>query len=164
MNEYKNILVVCRMIQSSRKAIHYGVSLAQKYRAKLYVIHSIYNPFGLKGWSLGTLSIEKEYQRLLIDTQEDLSKLIASERLKGVAITELIREGEPAEEILKTIAREKIDLLVMLAHTEGHFEHLIFDRDNNELIRRMPCSIMLVKKEAREITEMDEDKDEDERW
>ena len=30
MNEYKRILVVSRMIQSSRKVIQYGVSLAQK--------------------------------------------------------------------------------------------------------------------------------------
>ena len=63
MNEYKRILVVSRMIQSSRKAIQYGVSLAQKYKAELYVIHSIYNPFSLRGWSVGTLSLKKEYKK-----------------------------------------------------------------------------------------------------
>jgi nucleotide-binding universal stress UspA family protein len=128
-------------------AIQHGVSLAQKYHAELYVIHSIYNPFGLKGWSLGTLSIEKEYQRLLLDTKEQLSALVKAEKKKGMSITELVKEGDPTEEILKVIKEKEIDLLVMLAHEEGHLEHLLFGRSNDELVRKMPCSIILVKKE-----------------
>ena len=158
MNEYKRILVVSRMIQSCRKAIQFGVSLAQKYGAELYVIHSIYNPFGLKGWSVGTLSIEKEYQKLLVDTKRQLSALVEAEKTKGMYIKELVREGEPTGEILKTIEQEKIDLLVMLAHEEGRLEDLIFNRSNDELVRKMPCSIMLVKKEPGTIVvgEVDE--------
>ncbi len=148
MIRYRRILVVSRMIQSCRKAIQYGVSLAQKYNAELFVIHSIYNPFGLKGWSVGTLSLEEEYQRILLDTREKLSELVEEEKTKGVSITELIREGEPTAEILQTIEDEGIDLLVMLAHEEGRLEHLLFGRSNDELVRKMPCSIMLVKKEA----------------
>jgi universal stress protein A len=162
MNEYKRILVVSRMIQSCRKAIHIGVSLAQRYKAELYVIHSIYNPFGLKGWSVGTMSIEKEYQKLLVDTKRKLSELVETEKKKGVSIKELVREGEPTEEILKTIEQEKIDLLVMLAHTEGRLEDLFFNRSNDELVRKMPCSIMLVKKEAGEILNWEDDDDEEE--
>ena len=162
MNEYKRILVVSRMIQSSRKAIQYGVSLAHKYNAKLYVIHSIYNPFSLRGWSVGTLSLKKEYQRILTDTRKQLSDLVESEKKKGMAIKELVREGEPTEEILKTIKEEQIDLLVMLAHGEGRLEDLLFNRSNDELVRTMPCSIMLVKKEAEPLADEDVDDIEDE--
>ena len=157
MNEYKRILVVSRMIQSCRKAIQVGVSLAQRYKAELYVIHSIYNPFGLKGWSFGTLSIEKEYQKLVLDTKRQLSELVETEKKKGISINELVLEGEPTEEILRTIEQEKIDLLVMLAHKEGHLEDLFFQRSNDELVRKMPCSIMLVKKEPERVAEDDED-------
>ena len=147
MNEYKRILVVSRMIQSCRKAIQIGVSLAQKYDAELYVIHSIYNPFSLKGWSVGTLSLEKEYERILKNARDDLSALVEAEKTKGMSIKELVRTGEPTEEILKTIEEEKIDLVVMLAHKEGRLEDLFFERSNEDLVRKMPCSIMLVKKE-----------------
>lgn len=147
MTEVKRILVVSRMIQSSRKAIQVGASLARNYGAELYVLHSVYNPFGLRGWSVGTLSLEKEYEKILLDAKRDLSELIESEKTKGLSIQELIREGEPTEEILKTIKEEKIDLLILLAHEEGRLEDLLFDGSNNELIRKMPCSIMLVKKE-----------------
>lgn len=157
MISYQRILVVSRMIQSCRKAIQHGVSLAQKYHAELYVIHSIYNPFGLKGWSVGTLSIEKEYARILSDTKEQLSELVTDEKAKGMTITELVREGEPTEEILKAIQENKIDLLVMLAHEEGRLEHLLFSRSNDELIRKMPCSILLIKKEPEAMSDDTED-------
>jgi len=147
VDEYKRILVISRMIQSSRKAIQYGVSLAQKYKAELYVIHSIYNPFGLRGWSMGTLSLAKEYEKILLDAKRKLSELVESEKAKGVSIKELVREGEPTAEILKTVEQEKIDLLVMLAHEEGRMEDLFFNRSNDELVRKIPCSILLVKKE-----------------
>lgn len=153
MSEYKRILVVVRMIQSCRKAIQYGVSLARKYGSELYVIHSVYNPIGLKGWGLGTRELALEYEKSLVDSKRKLLTLIEDEKTQGMFIKELIREGAPTEEILKAIEEEKIDLLVMLAHEEGHMEHLLFGRSNDELVREMPCSIMLVKKEPEAIAE-----------
>lgn len=78
-----------------------------------------------------------------------------------MSIKELVREGEPTEEILKTIAEEKIDLLVMLAHEEGRLEDLFFNRSNDELVRKMPCSIMLVKKEPGAILDREEEGEEE---
>lgn len=151
MITYKRILVVSTMLQSCRKAIQHGVSLAQKYDAELYVIHPIFNPFGLKGWSVGTLSLAMEYERILQDAKERLSELVEDEKTKGVSITELVTEGEPTEEILKVIKEKKIDLMIMLAHEEGRLEHLLLGRSNDELIRKMPCSIVLIKKEPESV-------------
>lgn len=157
MSEYKRILVVVRMIQSCGKAIQYGVSLARKYEADLYVIHSIHNPFGLKGWGLGTRALALEYEKSILDAKRQLSNLVETERTHGMTITEMVREGDPTEEIMKTVEAEKIDLLVLLAHEEGHVEHFLFGRSNEELIRKMPCSIMLVKKEPGESAEEKDD-------
>lgn len=147
MPEIKRILVVSRMIQTCRPAIQSGVSLARCYGAELYIIHSIYNPFGLKGWSLGTMSLAKQYSQILEETRLALSEIVAEEKAKGMTIKEIVSEGEPTEEILITVKKERIDLLVMLAHEEGFLENLIFNRSNDELVRKMPCSILLVKKE-----------------
>jgi universal stress protein A len=35
----------------------------------------------------------------------------------------------------------------MLAHEEGRMEHFLFGQSNEALIRKMPCSVLLVKKE-----------------
>ena len=60
---------------------------------------------------------------------------------------QLVREGDPQEEIFKTVKAENIDLIIMLAHEERHLEHFLFGRSNEEIVRKMPCSVLLVKKE-----------------
>jgi nucleotide-binding universal stress UspA family protein len=84
---------------------------------------------------------------LLKKSKEDFDAAINAEREKGLEITEVIRVGEPTEEILKVVKEEKIDLLIMLAHEEGRLEHFLFGRSNEEIIRKLPCSLVLVKKE-----------------
>ncbi len=50
MDAIKRILVVSRLTAHCRKAVHYGISLAIKHNASLFVIHVVHNPFGLEGW------------------------------------------------------------------------------------------------------------------
>ncbi len=147
MEDVKRILVVSRSTKHCRKAVHYGVSLARKYEAKLHVLHVIHDPFSLEGWNLPVPSIEKEYEKAKQKARKDLERIIASEQGSGLAIKESVGEGDPVNEVLKVVKGEKIDLLIMLSHEEGHFEHLLFGRTNETLVRKMPCSILLLKKE-----------------
>ena len=149
MQDIDRILVVSRMTTSCIKAVHYGLSLAKKYGATLYVIHVIHNPFGLEGWNLPLPDLEKDYQTLLKKTKQQLDRIIKKENQSGMNIEVLTPEGDPTDEIVKTVKEKKIDLLVMVAHEEGHLEHFLFGRSNHELVIRMPCSILLVKKEPR---------------
>lgn len=147
MEDVKRILVVSRDTKYCRKAVHYGVSLSRKYKAELYVIHVVHDPFIFGGWNLPIPSLQEEYKKLLKEAREELHTIIDLEKKKGMPIKELIKEGKPTEEILKVVKEENIDLVIMLAHEEGHLEHFLFGRSNEEIIRRMPCSVLLVKKE-----------------
>jgi universal stress protein A len=144
--DIKRILVVSRITKNCR-AIHYGISLARKYGAELTIVHIIHNPFGLEGWNVPMMSLEKEYENLLEEAKADLEKIIMLEKGKGLPIKKLIREGEPTEEILKVVNEENTDLLIACHDEESRLEHFLFCRSNEELIRQMPCSIMLVKNE-----------------
>ena len=151
MEDIKRILVVSRMTKYSKKAVHYGISLAKKYGAKLYVTHVVHDPFGIEGWNLPLPSLDKDYQNLLIRERRQLDEIIARDKQSGMDINVSIREGEPTKEILSIVRDEQIDLVILLAHEEGHLEHFLFGRSNEELIRRMPCSILLVKKEPQGV-------------
>lgn len=151
MDEIGRILVVSRSTKYCQKAVHYGVSLARKYDAELLVLHVEHNPFGVKGWSLPMVSLERDYKSLLQEAKKDLDKIIAREKTAGLPIRELVVVGEPAEEVIKVVKNENIDLVVLLAHEEWHLEHFLFGRTNRELVRKMPCSIFLVKKEPEPV-------------
>lgn len=151
MKDVNRILVVSRSTRHCQKAVHYGVSLAREYGAKLFVVHVMNNSFMLEGWNLAIPSLQAEYERLLQTSREDIDHIIEAEKTRGLAIKSVIKEGSPYDEIIKMVKEEEIDLLIMLAHEEGHIEHFLFGRDNEALIRKMPCSIMLVKKEPSKV-------------
>jgi universal stress protein A len=151
MEDVKRILVVSRDTKNCRKAVQYGVSLSRQYGAELYVIHVVHDPFIFGGWNLPMPSLEEEYKKVLMEAREELLAIINSEKKKGVSIKELIREGDPTEELLKAVREEGIDLLIMLAHEEGHLEHFLFGRSNEDIVRKMPCSVLLVKKEPEPV-------------
>lgn len=152
MNCIKRILVVSRMTKNCRKAVHYGVSLAHKYGAELVVIHVVYDPFTFGDWNLPIPSVEEAYKKTLDDSKGELDRIIGAERKKGIQIKEMVKSGEPAKEILKTVKEEKIDLLIMLAHEEGRLEHFLFGRTNEEIFRKMPCTLLMVKKEPEPVS------------
>ncbi|AMV71339.1 universal stress protein [Desulfuromonas carbonis] len=151
MTGFERILVVSRMTQYCREAVEQGISLARKYGSELYVIHVVHNPFGYEGWNLPIVSLEKDYQRLLAGTKADLDQLVKAAKDEGLPVTVLIREGEPTAEIVAAVKAHQVDLMIMLAHEEGRLEHFLFGRSNDDLVRRMPCSIMLVKKEPQPL-------------
>jgi nucleotide-binding universal stress UspA family protein len=146
MEEIKRILVVSRITKSCQKAIHYGISLSKKYGAELSVLHII-DTFWLKGWNVPMISVEEEYKKEMKRIKQELDDVINMEKKKGMVIKELLKEGDPTEEILKVIKEENIDLVILLAHEEGRFEHFLFGRGNEEIARKMPCTVLLVKKE-----------------
>ncbi|OGW27429.1 MAG: universal stress protein [Nitrospirae bacterium GWC2_42_7] len=147
MEDIKRILVVSRTTKYCRKALQYGVSLAKKCGAELYVIHVVHEPFLFGGWNLPMPTLQKEYKKALDAAKKELDAVIDQEKKKGVNIKELIVEGKPTEEILKAVKKQKIDLLVMLAHEEGRFEHFLFGRSNDEIFRKLPCSVLMIKNE-----------------
>ena len=145
MEDIKRILVVSRMTKYCRKAVHYGISMAKKCGSELYVIHVVHEPFILGDWNLPMPTLQDEFKKIMDEAKKELDAVIDQE--KGVSIKTLIRKGKPTEEILKAVKEEKIDLLIMLAHEEGRFEHFLFGRSNDEIFRKMPCSVLMIKNE-----------------
>ena len=102
----------------------------------------------MDGWNLPAPTFQDEFDKMIQDVRNDLERMIRTEKAEGMDITEWIREGEPADEIQKVVESEKIDLVIMLAHQEGRLEHFLFGKTNDKIIRQMPATLMLVKKDT----------------
>jgi nucleotide-binding universal stress UspA family protein len=154
MKNFAGILVVSRMNSDSRDAVRFGVSLARKHDAKLLVLHLIANTVDMAGVYLPGRFPEEDIANYLKEQQEvkkQLAEVIKKEMKGGFPMKELVRDGDPVDEIVKLVGEEKVDLIVMLAHQEGRFEHALFGGENDAIIRKMPCSILLVKQEPEPV-------------
>lgn len=150
MKKPDRVLVVSMCTKHSLDAVQWGISFARNYDAQVFIVHIVHNPFGLKGWNLPMSSaqiVEDEFSKMLQDARQVLQQYIKTEDTQGLSIQENIIQGAPVEEITKFIEEKKIDLLVMTAREHGHLEHFLSGHDIRELVRKMPCSIFLVKRE-----------------
>jgi nucleotide-binding universal stress UspA family protein len=150
MEDVKRILVISRSTKDCKKAVHYGISLAKTYGAQLSILHTMHDPFFLKGGSLPIpllRGLEDEYRAMVQKVKSDLVMMIKKEKAGGMAIKEIVKDAEPVHEIVKTVEAKKIDLIIMAAHDETRIEHIIYGRINHEIVRRLPCSVFLVKGE-----------------
>ena len=147
MEDIRKILAVSWMTQYCRRTVHYAVAIAEKYGAELSVIHVIDN-FWMQSWNLPMMSKTEERRIDMDRVKSDLDSIIRGETKEGVKIKQIIREGDPVEEILKVIGEENIDLVVLRAYEESRLEHFLVANSNDAIIRKMPCSIVLVKNES----------------
>ena len=150
MEDFNRILVVTKSTKHCKKAVHHGISLARHCKAELHVLHLLHDPFGLEHWQVAIASlkaIQQEHQQMRDKARKDLDAMIVAEQAQGLPIKVGLAEGLPEKEILQTVKEKKIDLLITLAHAEGHLEQLLFGRLNEELHRKLPCSLMFIKHE-----------------
>jgi nucleotide-binding universal stress UspA family protein len=89
--------------------------------------------------------VEQEYERARRQARGELDALIESEKRLGVEITELVVEGDPLEAVMGIVRDEQIDLIVMLAPDRKHVEHYQFRYNLGEIVRKMPCSVLVVR-------------------
>jgi len=145
MTAFKKILVVSRSTEHCVNVLRSGIALARKCGAKLYLLHIIHDPFNLDGWNLPTPSFSDEYEKMTNKAREEIEHLVQAEKAEGLVIKENIEYGLPADEIQNAVESNSIDLILMPAHQEGRFEHFLFGKTTDAIIRKLPATLMLVK-------------------
>lgn len=158
MENFKRVLVVNRTREYSRDAVQAGISIARKYGSELMVLHIATNLEGTMSMAGGALNAPsaipdevKNYSSIQERAKDELEQMIGQEIRSGLPMKVIIKEGKAIDEIVQTVKDERIDLMVLLAHEEGRLEHMLFGHDNDAVLRRMPCSILLIKREPESV-------------
>lgn len=145
MVSINNILAVSRLSSECATVLRQSFSLAKKYGAKLHILHVNYDPFMHGGLNMPIPNMEKELEDTRAKVRAELNMMVAQEKESGVEFRESVGEGKPVKEILKAVEEDGADLIVMLARSEGRIEHMLFGYTNDEITRKMPCSVLLAK-------------------
>jgi len=150
------ILVTMQATMDCQAVFGYAARLAERLQARLFVLDVVYNPFAYTGWNLPMPSMEKDYQRLVDEVRDRLRMLVGDERERGFPAEYIVREGDPAIQVMKVVEEEKIDLLIMPFHEETRLEHFLWGKMAEKIIRKMPCSVLLVRHDPENLCSMDE--------
>jgi nucleotide-binding universal stress UspA family protein len=163
VEEVKRVLAICGIESSCAEFAHSAATVARLMGSELVLLTVIYNPFGLKGLSLPRPSLQKDYERLLEKIKNDMQEIVRTESLlQNIFVKEIIREGKPVDEILTVIREENVGLMFLPAHQQTWLESILAGGYNKTLLRKMPCSILFLKKEPKAIEEEEEEAEEKE--
>ena len=137
MVKIQKILFPIDLTDNSSKVFPYVLSLSEKYGSELCLLHVVED---FAKW----VPLEQYREDALNGAEKALEK-VCEKQLQGCpSFQEKIVYGDPAQEILKAIESEKIDLVVMGTHGRKGLENVIFGSVARNVVRRSSVPVLTV--------------------
>ena len=142
--EFKKILWPTDFSGSAEKALPYVRSLTEKYNTEIHVLYVIEDIAHHKSWY-------GDFEQAHIDKILKWEEKTAAERLEQVCASYLegcplyikhIAVGDPAQEILKLVEKEKVDAVVMA--TRGAQSHFKFGSVAEKVVKNAPVPVITI--------------------
>ncbi|MDB6026859.1 MAG: UspA domain protein [Verrucomicrobiales bacterium] len=137
---YRKILVALENGRADKSLVPHVTELAKQVKAELLLVHVA------DGW------VARNYDRLKLAESEEmrddkayLEKIAEQLRKEGVKVSTHLALGDPPNEILKTAAKEKCDLIAMTTHGHRLIGDLIFGSTIHEVRHKSDIPVLLVK-------------------
>jgi nucleotide-binding universal stress UspA family protein len=149
--QLRTIFVATDFSPVSRNAFDAALALARAARARVVVVHVVAFPVPIRaGVPVGILQeIARASDRLRAGDERRLEKLVARARGAGLAARGVLDEGDPAERLMRIIAKERPDVIVTGTHGRGGAAHLLLGSVAERIVREAPCSVMVVRRRGR---------------
>jgi nucleotide-binding universal stress UspA family protein len=116
--------------------IRQAAALAHHFHSEILVLHVIRPLSYMAGSETARELIEQD----VASEQEKLKVCLGSE-LNGLSVRRLVVKGDPAHEILRTVADQKIDLIVMPTHGYGPYERFLVGSVTAKVLHNGECPV-----------------------
>lgn len=149
MLHINTILVPTDFSEGSLHAVRYAVAFAQKFHAKLHLVHVLEIPPGLTPDAL----VHPDLEGKMITLQNYLEKLSQEKFVriqqyienKGVKSTTVLAHGAPHESIVKTAEAEKADMIIMGTHGRTGLQHFFMGSTAERVVRYAQCPVTVIR-------------------
>lgn len=147
-HKYNKILMPTDGSECSLNAAQHGLWIADTNNATIIVLHVVDThvlQLGYSGFFREDLYniIKKEGEEIIEKFKEKL-KEHKSKCLEDIKLITKIRDGEPYDEILKTIDEENIDLVVIGASGKRGIDRLLLGSVTERVVRKSTVPVLVV--------------------
>src|SRR5262245_44297092 len=142
MISLKKILVPVDFSEPSKKAVTYGLTLANQFNANLILAHIVPESTALLYAFPTRLSEieDKEYAR----AKREIDHLLPTEHSAGLNLHTIVEIGDIEKELLGIVEDERIDLVVMGTHGRRHLRRWFIGSITEHLLRNVPVPVLTV--------------------
>jgi nucleotide-binding universal stress UspA family protein len=144
MINIKNILCPIDYSVYSEKALHYATEFAEKYQAKLYLLHVLdLRIYDMDEPELYGVNIADE--EMINTLKERLCKCVREDTKGKVSIEPVVVQGVPFAEIIRAARDYNIDIIVLGTHGRTGISHAIMGSVAEKVVRKAPCPVLTVR-------------------
>ena len=142
--DIKKILFPIDLTENASKLLPYVFSLSKKYNSSVYLLHVVQD---LNKW--GKLYVPHpsmdNFQKEAIEAAKSALQTLCEEQLQRCRdFKTIVVSGDAAQEILKVIAAEGIDLVIMGTHGRKGLEHVIFGSVAETVVKNAPVPVLSI--------------------
>jgi len=140
---FGRILIPTDFSRTSDAALDYGIELARRFAAEIYLLHVIEEtPLGSPESWLANEPGSRD--SLLHEAQQRLAHRLTELATVATARSEVIF-GRPAETIAEYATERHIDVIVMGTHGRTGVAHLLLGSVAERVMRLAPCPVVTVR-------------------
>jgi nucleotide-binding universal stress UspA family protein len=141
--EYKTILCPLDFSEASTRALEYALSLAKEADARVILLHVVEDLLANADMeTLGHLSLGDYYRHVEQDAATRLKGMIPSQAGAWSTPQPRVMRGRAYREILKVVADEGVDIVVMGVQGKGAVDRLVFGSTTHRVIREAGCPVL----------------------
>lgn len=146
----KRILIPTDFSKFSEEALKVAAQIARKYNSEIILLHMLELPTQANIAIGGGKSIPEImfYKNKAIS---NLEKLMESDYLKGINVSEAIEFKKVHEGVLDASEKNNVDLIVIGSHGTSGFDELLVGSNAEKVVRFSKIPVLVVKKETNEF-------------
>ncbi len=144
----KNILVPTDFSEYSDAALKKAIDIAEQYKAKIYLLHVIDEQIRqcAVDYCIGAEVVERLEAESIKAANDKLQKEAAAiGKAKKLKIVFDVKNGNPAEVILKEQQEKKIDLVVIASHGKTGLMKQLMGSVADKVVKGAKCPVIVVK-------------------
>jgi len=142
--QIKRILFPTDFSETTVHTAAFAADLAEKYGAKIYILHIIYDITRDSGIYGSRMNLDSLYLEVRKGADEEMDR-IASTFPDNLEVQRVIRIGSPYSDILSFADEEAIDLIVIGSHGKKGLDRVLFGSTAQKVIRRAKCPVLTVR-------------------
>ena len=142
----RNVLYASDFSPASRRAFQTALTLASAERAALTVVHVVVPLVPLVPEQyIEAATWERINAQARRWGSQQLARLAAQAAKKGVKVTALLLEGDPAEEVARAARAKRADLVVVGTHGRGGLKKWLLGSVAEKIVGTAPCPVVTVR-------------------
>ena len=143
--QFRHILAPTDFSEYSKQAVASALEWAQKFGAKLTILHVIeLPPYPVEGYVPPSLSATfmDDLER---QATTDLAQLVPEAESAGVEVARLVAVGSSYRTIIDMAEAEQVDLIVMATAGRTGFSRLVMGSIAERVVRTASCPVLTIR-------------------